>query len=193
MYAAIQTGNVNLKINHIDNFAALKGAPMESKLLINSIVLGGAFFVGIIVFWYIFGYLKKHVAADQSNQAYSAAAKTSWEEKRRHPRVELSWPVFIEKSEQRQDAQLKDISLGGAFLICQEPLALKDQFKVTFILPNQGPLQLNAEVVWSNANMPSDKVVNRGMGIRFIKNEEKQRQILQNAIAVALEKFGDSN
>jgi hypothetical protein len=30
------------------------------------------------------------------------------------------------------------------------------------------------------------------MGIRFIKNEEKQRQILQNAIAAALEKTGDS-
>jgi len=165
---------------------------MESKILVNSIVLGGAFFVGIIVFWYIFRYLKKRVAADQSYQAYSAASKMSWEEKRRHPRVELSWPAFLEKSERRQEAQLKDVSLGGAFLICQEPLALQDQFKVTFILPDQIPLQLNAEVVWSNVNMPSDKVVNRGMGIRFINNEEKQRQILQNAIAVALEKIGDS-
>jgi Tfp pilus assembly protein PilZ len=166
---------------------------MESKLLINSIVLGGALFVGIIVFWYIFGYLKKRVAADKLNQAYSADSKMSWEEKRRHPRVELSWPAFLEKAERRQEAQLKDLSLGGAFLICQEPLALQDQFKVTFILPNQEHLELNAEVVWSNVNMPSDRVVNRGMGIRFIKNEKMQRQILQDAIAVALEKTGDSS
>jgi PilZ domain len=165
---------------------------MESKLLINSIILGGAFFVGIIVFWYIFGHLKKRIAADQLNQSYSTAAKFSWEEKRQHPRVELSWPAFLEKSEQRQEVQLKDISLGGAFVICQEPLALQDQLKVTFILPDQGSLQLNAEVVWSNFNMPSDKVVNRGMGIRFIKNDEKQRQILQDAITVALEKTGES-
>jgi len=165
---------------------------MESKILVNSIVLGGAFFVGIIVFWYVFRYLKKRVAADQSNQAYSAAARMSGEEKRRHPRVELSWPAFLEKLERRQEVQLKDISLGGAFLVCREPLALKDQFKVTFILPNQNPLQLNAEVVWSNVNMPSDKVVNRGMGVRFLNNEEKQRQILQDAIAAASEKTGDS-
>jgi Tfp pilus assembly protein PilZ len=165
---------------------------MESKLLINSIILGGAFFVGIIVFWYIFGHLKKRVAADQLNQGYSTAAKISWQEKRRHPRVEISWPAFLEKAEQRQEVQLKDISLGGAFVICQEPLALQDQFKVTFILPDQGSLQLNAEVVWSNVNMPSDKVVNRGMGIRFINNEEKQRQILQNAISVALKETGES-
>jgi Tfp pilus assembly protein PilZ len=165
---------------------------MESKLLINSIILGGAFFVGIIVFWYIFGHLKKRVAADQLNQGYSTAAKISWQEKRRHPRVEISWPAFLEKAEQRQEVQLKDISLGGAFVICQEPLALQDQFKVTFILPDQGYLQLNAEVVWSNVNMPSDKVVNRGMGIRFINNEEKQRQILQDAISVALKESGES-
>lgn len=164
---------------------------MESKLLVNSIILGGAIFVGIIVFWYIFGYLKKRVAADQSNQGYSAAAKISWEEKRRHPRIAVSWPAVLEKSEQRQEVQLKDISLGGAFVICREPLALQDQFEVTFILPNQESLQLNAEVVWSNVNMPKDKVVNRGMGIRFIKNEEKQRQTLQDAIAVVLEKTGE--
>jgi hypothetical protein len=164
---------------------------MESKLLVNSIGIGGAFFAGIIIFWYIFGYLKKRIAADQLNQGHSAVAKISWEEKRRHPRVELSWPAFLEKSEGRQEVQLKDISLGGAFVICQEPLALQDRFKVVFILPDQGPLALNAEVIWSNVNMPKEKVVNRGMGIRFIENEEKQRQILQDAIRVALEKTAE--
>jgi hypothetical protein len=26
-----------------------------------------------------------------------------------------------------------------------------------------------AEVVWSNVNVPKEKVINRGMGVRFIK------------------------
>ena len=77
-------------------------------------------------------------------------------------------------------------------MICQEPLALQDQFKITLNLPDQEPLQLNAEVVWSNVNMPRDKVVNRGMGIRFIKNEPKERQQLQDAIAAAFEKIYES-
>ena len=112
------------------------------------------------------------MTADRSNPGYSTATKISWEEKRQHPRVTISWQAFLEKSQQRQEVQLKDVSLGGAFVVCQEPLSLQDQFKITFNLPDQGPLELNAEVVWSNANMPRDKVVNRGMGIRFIKNEE---------------------
>ena len=165
---------------------------MESNFIVTSIGLGGIFFVGIIIFWFVFGYLKKRMTADRSNQGYSAATKISWEEKRQHPRVEISWPAFLEKAEQNQEIQLKDISLGGAFVICQEPLALQDQFKVIFNLPDHGPLQLNAEVVWSNVNMPRDQVVNRGMGIRFLNNAEKERQILQDAITAALEKTDES-
>jgi hypothetical protein len=55
-------------------------------------------------------------------------------------------------------------------------------------LPDQRHLQLNAEVVWSNVNMPADKGVNRGMGIRFIKNDEIARRQLQDAIHDAVEK-----
>ena len=165
---------------------------MESTFILNSIGIGGLFFAGIIVFWFIFVFLKKRLTADQSNQGYSAATKISWKERRQNPRVAISWQAFLEKSQQRQEVQLKDVSLGGAFVVCQEPLALQDQFKITFNLPDQDPMELNAEVVWSNASMPRDKVVNRGMGIRFIKNEEKQRQLLQDAINAALEKTDES-
>jgi hypothetical protein len=40
--------------------------------------------------------------------------------------------------------------------------------------------------------MPSDKVVNRGMGIRFINNPEQARRQLQAAIDAAMEKSDES-
>ena len=166
---------------------------MESKFMVNSIGLGGAFFVGLILFWFIFVYLKKRLTVNQPHQGYSATTKISWQEKRRHPRLGISWQAFLENSGGSREVQLKDISLGGAFVICQEPLALQDQFKIIINLPNRKPLQLNAEVVWSNVNMPRDKVVNRGMGIRFIKNEPKERQLLRDAIAAAFEKTDESD
>jgi Tfp pilus assembly protein PilZ len=165
---------------------------MESKFIVNSIGIGGVFFVGMIVFWFVFVYLKKRVTSDQSNSGYAAAAKISWEEKRQYPRVEISWQASLENSNPPQEIRLRDISLGGAFVICQEPLALQDQFKITINLPDREPLQLNAEVVWSNASMPLEKVVYRGMGVRFIKNEEEKRQQLQDAISAALEKTVES-
>ena len=89
--------------------------------------------------------------------------------------------------------QLKDISLGGAFVVCPEPLALNDKFKISIRIPDREPLALNAEVVWSNRNMPGDKVVNRGMGIRFIENTEKDRQRLNTALAASLADSQDAH
>ena len=161
---------------------------MESKIIVNSIGIGAAVFVGLIFFWFIFVYLKKRMTSDQSGSAVALSNKIAWEEKRRHPRVAVAWQAAVELSDRREEVQLKDISLGGAFVVCREPLALNDRFKITIIIPDQGPLALNAEVVWSNANIPKEKVVNRGMGIRFIENEEMERRQLQGAIAAA---FGE--
>ena len=161
-------------------------ATMESKLIVNSIGIGGTIFVGLILFWFIFVYLKKRMTSDQSGSEVSLSNKFAWQEKRSHPRVSISWQAAIEQSGSRQEVQLKDISLGGAFVVCRNPLALNERFKITIAIPDQDALPLNAQVVWSNANIPGDKVVNRGMGIRFIENEEKERRRLQAAITAAV-------
>ena len=160
---------------------------MDSNLLLNSIGIGGALFVGLIIFWFVSMYLKKRLASDQAAQGYTPSTKISWEEKRRHPRVAISWQAFIEMSGQTDNVQLKDISLGGAFVVCAEPLALNDRFKISIRIPNRELLLLNAEVVWSNSNVPADRVVNRGMGIRFIENTKKNRQRLNEALADSVE------
>lgn len=160
---------------------------MDSNLLVNSIGIGGALFVGLVLFWFVSMYLKKRLASDQATQSYTPSTKTSWEEKRRNPRVAISWQAFIEMAGQTDNVQLKDISLGGAFVVCAEPLALNDKFKISIRIPNRELLILTAEVVWSNSNVPADRVVNRGMGIRFIENTEEDRQRLNEALAVSLE------
>jgi Tfp pilus assembly protein PilZ len=160
---------------------------MDSNLLLNSIGIGGALFVGLIIFWFVSMYLKKRLASDQAAQGYTPSTKISWEEKRHHPRVAISWQAFIEMSGQTDNVQLKDISLGGAFVVCAEPLALNDRFKISIRIPNRELLLLNAEVVWSNSNVPADRVVNRGMGVRFIENTEKDRQRLNKALADSVE------
>jgi len=160
---------------------------MDNNLILNSISIGGAIFAGLILFWFVSMYLKKRLASDQAAQSYTPSTKTSWEEKRRNPRVAVSWQALIEMTGQTDNVQLKDISLGGAFVVCAEPLALNDRFKISIRIPNRELLLLNAEVVWSNSNVPADRVVNRGMGIRFIENTEKDRQRLNKALADSVE------
>jgi Tfp pilus assembly protein PilZ len=160
---------------------------MDNNLILNSISIGGAIFAGLILLWFVSMYLKKRYASDQSNQGVATSTKISWAEKRQHPRISISWQAAIERSGQTDSVQLKDISLGGAFVVCTKPLALNDKFKITIDIPNQDPLSLNAEVVWSNSNVPADRVVNRGMGIRFIENEDQDRQQLNEALTASLE------
>jgi Tfp pilus assembly protein PilZ len=78
---------------------------------------------------------------------------------------------------------LKDISLGGAFVICREPIALNEKFRLYLEVPDEETFALNAEVVWSNMNVPEEKVIHRGMGIRFVQNTNTARKRLEKAIS----------
>jgi hypothetical protein len=50
---------------------------------------------------------------------------------------------------------------------------------MTMAVPGDEPLVVTAQVAWSNANMPQDKVVNRGMGVRFINMSERHLQLVK--------------
>jgi hypothetical protein len=45
--------------------------------------------------------------------------------------------------------------------------------------PDNEPVTATAQVVWSNVNMPDEKVIHRGMGVRFIKMSERHLQIVR--------------
>jgi len=80
------------------------------------------------------------------------------------------------------EVRLKDISLGGAFVICQEPVPLDEKLRIYIEVPNQDRFALNAEVVWSNMNVPEAKVIHRGLGVKFVQNTEAARTRLEEAI-----------
>ena len=155
---------------------------MDSSTLVNSIGIGAAIFAGLVLLWFLRIVFKRRVAKKQSNQMAASAQRTSWEEKRQHPRISVSWPARCETPDGPLKGQLKDISLGGAFVVCPNPLALSEKFRISIDPPRQTPVELNAEVVWSNANVPEDKVINRGMGVRFINNSDEDRSRLNDVI-----------
>lgn len=106
------------------------------------------------------------------------------EEGRQPARTSTVWPIKMKTSQEIISAGIKDISTEGAFIVCQNPLPLKEQFRIAINIPTQKPIALLAEVVWSNSNVPEDKVVNRGMGIKFLQSTEKVRKSLNKAIQI---------
>ncbi|MBU0674353.1 MAG: PilZ domain-containing protein [Proteobacteria bacterium] len=72
-----------------------------------------------------------------------------------------------------------NLSLSGAFISCPNtPLPLGTHFSLTISMPDGTPLAVEAEVIWGNTTLPTEKVVNRGVGIRFLHQSETVRKQL---------------
>jgi len=156
---------------------------MDSSFLVNSLGIGGALFVGLVLFWVLRGRFKRRISHDSGDWSIAPHKEVNWAEKRLQPRISISWEARIETLNESAAVQLKDISLGGAFAVCRNPLQINERLVITIDLPNDSPVKLNAEVVWTNANVPAEKIINRGMGIRFIDNSKEVREALERAIA----------
>jgi len=108
-------------------------------------------------------------------------------ERRRYERADITLPAIIETPEAIIHAQTNNISLGGAFVCYWNPLPLGEKFRLTITLPNSNCLTVNAEVFWSNAKVPDEKIVHRGMGIRFVHITKDDRAVLNNLLSTHLE------
>jgi hypothetical protein len=159
---------------------------MSSSVLVDSLGIGAIVFIVLLMVWFVAAYLKRRVGLEPYQDGTAFETAVSWEEKRKQPRVAVSWQATMDSGRGPEPVQLRDISLGGAFLVCLSPLPLKARLVVTLESPS-GPLTLNAEVVWSNTSVISEKIINRGMGIRFIDNPQDARDRLSRSIAACFD------
>ena len=104
------------------------------------------------------------------------------EERREEKRVEIIWPVSIKTNNEIIQAETKELSRSGAFVKCSKPLSLGERFFLFIETPGKVSIYLKAEVVWSNSNIPEEKVVTRGMGIRFIRNNDENAELLKSSL-----------
>jgi Tfp pilus assembly protein PilZ len=156
---------------------------MDSSVIITSIGIGTALFAGLIVFWFFHTAVKRRLGADQSAQAINCGQNKGEKDIRQHLRRELTWLAAIETGRASIRVRIKDISLGGAFVICNEPVPLNQKLRIYLEVPDQDAFALNAEVVWSNMNVPEEKIIHRGLGIKFVQNTAAARNRLEEAIA----------
>ena len=156
---------------------------MDRISIILSMGLGGAICM-IILFlvWLFTAYLKT-----RTGHAPVKLPGTAQKERRQRQRADIILPVRMETSQGTIEAEIKNIGLSGAFIRCQKPLALRESFRLTIDAPNHDPLMVKAEVIWSNINVPDEMVLNRGMGIRFIRITKDAREFLNQVLSAQLE------
>ena len=136
-------------------------------------------FFGFIVAWAAYSFLKVHQPSELHSSPSIGLTKQAGKEIRQHPRAEINWPVSIAVSGGTITGKVINISLGGAFICCEKPFPAGEVFDLTMTGPANEPLIATAKVVWSNVNVPDEKVVNRGMGVRFIKMSDRHIQLVK--------------
>ena len=105
-------------------------------------------------------------------------------------RVEPNWPATIKTSSGKTaEVSIASITHGSGFIASTMKLAIGEKFQLTIHVPDRSPLQVRAEVIWSNLHLPVEKVIKQGMGIRFIEAGEDaicliNDTLTQHAIAV---------
>ena len=148
---------------------------MNAVLILGGIVI----FLGFVLVSVVFYFWKFHRSSDFDYHTSVKSQQKVGEEKREHPRANITWPVSMETSDGRIEAQVKNISLGGGFICCKKPLSIGEVFPLTMLGPDNEPVMATAKVVWSNVNVPDEKVINRGMGVRFLKMSDRHIQLVR--------------
>jgi hypothetical protein len=146
----------------------------DTLLYIAGIVIAGG-----ILAYYVYYFMKVGGRFGLDSQPSVTLPRRTGTEARQHPRTDVNWPVSMKTPDGPIEAEARNISLGGAFICCKKPLSVGQVFTLTMICSDNEPVIATAEVVWSNANIPDEKVVNRGMGVRFIKMSERHLQIVR--------------
>ena len=91
-------------------------------------------------------------------------------------RIPGSYPVSVHSEQGGFEAEAKQISLVGAFIICDQPLPVGEPLKLT--LKMTAPLELQAAVTWNNCNVPREEIVASGMRVRFLNLSAEARAAL---------------
>lgn len=80
--------------------------------------------------------------------------------------------------------ETKDVSYSGAYISCREPLKPSEVLEVSISVSLLCPrVQATAEVVWSNLSSPDDDHTFRGMGVRFTRITDTDRELISALIA----------
>jgi len=137
------------------------------------------FLAFLFIIWVCYYFLKAGKSPDFDSPTSVVLPQTSKESQRKHPRTNVHWPVSMETSDGIVEAEVNNISLGGAFICCERPLPVGEVFHLTMMVPDNEPIEATGKAVWSNVHIPKEKVIYRGMGVQFIKMSDRHIQFVR--------------
>ena len=104
------------------------------------------------------------------------------DERRRDPRIKIDWPVEIFLDDRTIEGIAKNITTKGLFVCCEEPLSLKEDYRISIFTPNNKALTVVGKAVWSNSYAMDNDKTPVCIGLSFIKISAEDRNSLKELI-----------
>ena len=104
-------------------------------------------------------------------------------EKRRSKRSNVRWPVSVESERGTIEGEIRNISLNGIYVRCDEPLRVNEDFRMAIIPPNRQAIGLTGKVVWADMYGLDQEENAFGMGVCLVEIAEEDQKFLLNAVS----------
>jgi hypothetical protein len=102
-------------------------------------------------------------------------------ERRKLPRMSVSWPVTLYTAAGEVKGVTRDLTSTGAYIQCKERLKLHEECWLQIGVPHR-TLMLKGKVIWSNLVMDENGTEVSQAGLSFIHIESEDRMALRDAI-----------
>jgi two-component system response regulator AtoC len=105
------------------------------------------------------------------------------EEKRKHSRAQIDWPVAVQTSQGIVTGTAKNISIDGLCMFSGHLFQLGQRYQITIEISTGFSLVVYAERIWSTTLPAEDGGTLHEVGLRFIEIIERDRQVIAEAVA----------
>ena len=99
-------------------------------------------------------------------------------ESRKHPRAKVVWPIIMENSRNIISGETQDISAGGAYMRCRNPLKSVEVSMYVSVSLLSPRIRAMAVVVRSDVLGSANGVEYYGIGVRFVSVSDEGRELI---------------
>ena len=108
-------------------------------------------------------------------------------ERRRYPRARIEWPVSVKTDQGIISGYTLNLSAGGATVRLQNPPLVHEVIEMTIKIPElDRHLAVEAEVVWSTADIVDNELTSPILGLNFTTITDQDRWLISTAVAKVL-------
>jgi len=111
-------------------------------------------------------------------------------DRRKGPRVEVSWLAEIFFGDRPVEAEVQNITPDGLYLCCEEPLPYKESLRLAIYPEGEESIQVIGKIVWSDFYGVDEKQTAVCLGISFVEISDEDRKRLTGTLAALMEADG---